>query len=393
MNQIPGNPNYVPLEITSSTLPSNTTLDREWVVWKLTNREWIMRWEEDSSSWTPHYCMGDCTVYVSTSGTDGEGYGDGAGASAYATLQYAWENTPLYGDGVITFVVAAGTYTITSSYTFDFKHNYMGIVIRGEYTEDLTGTPSAHVTGHAGTITHTGGGLVASAHQNKIIGINLASGEYLQTIRSNTTTVFTVSNVPSMSNGVTTYSIYSPGTIFDGNGTLYTLSFNGYVLIQSCHFDDVKITQPSRSSLALSGCTHTGTAPYSVMVFGNVYSRLYIWAGIFYIAGNSGNIGIYANKCDVYISSSIFDSTSGTKLGKGVTSQYNSSCYISNSLVDNWNVGFEAAIGSTMYSTTNSVTNNATGQNVNANATYYSTTITYSGNTADTASSTSGVLV
>lgn len=416
----------------SSNLPTYTSLPTTRVspliIWQRTNGRWIMRWDSGGAVWTPFYGIGDTTVYVSTTGTDSQTNGDGTGSDAFLTLNYAWNNTPHIGDGKITYIVATGTY-VTTTTTHFCKKQWIETTIEGEYTVSLTGTVSANTTGHAGTITHTGGGLTTNAHQDMLmvfddITVGVTYPSFTTAIRSNTTTVFTVEYNPGgLVNASTTYSVVSAGTTFNSSGSTTSVIwyFSSAVKIIKCKFQmhSIRYHQgynftpsyvgPSLEYYGYGTVTTNNLYLYIVGCFFEVTYTNYTFiidAGMLVMFGcnyissyTTGGpdatffmlirFGSYA-----YVYASRIRQTAGTKVNLGLYAYTGRSrAGIFYSSLNNFSTGLNTAHGGNFAIDQATVTNCTNGVNAQNNGTGNTGTVTYSGNTTNEASATSGVII
>lgn len=403
-----------------STLPASNDGIGDYIIWHRTSNKWCMKWDYTDSVWVPIYSDGDSTVYVDATGTNAQGYGDGTGVDAFADWRYAWYNTPPEGTGILYIVIASGTFDHTGTYYWT-SYKTIRTQIQGTYTVDLSGTVSAHTTGHAGTITHTGGGLTTNAHSRKIIRftsvVNTSVSNYVTPIRSNTTTAFTLELSPTCTNGVTTYNICSPGTILDSStGTAVAFFHSPYVEFYyikiknfrlqttsvDAGYDDIATTPsswdpttPARINnvyLGVSGCfAENSNAIYAIYI-GQGYVSIY--HNVFHAANYSSVRFIAAEHFAqaVSVNNNHITQTSGTKIGIAMNI-VNSMFQTANNYINNFNIGINVSGAGLCLSNPNTITNCTTGIQIAENSLGYNISNIYSGNTANTATATSGVIV
>jgi hypothetical protein len=205
----------------------------------------------DGSNWIPQETRGSSILYVDlTNGTDTINNGGASGASAFATLTYAWNSGigTHYG-GDVQIYISNDTYTSALTSQGKKPNGDYNIIFTGTLSnlDTLTaGAGSVQGTGATrGTVVRSAGTWTASARANKLLrftgGVN--SGETLL-IQDNTTTTATVFSTWGTGAPVAT----DPFVVED-----WGTSITGFVTIGAFQsnviFEDIKFNNSGTSSI------------------------------------------------------------------------------------------------------------------------------------------------
>lgn len=179
-----------------ATLPASP-VKGQWFLHTPTGRNNLCQY--DGTQWQFLEAFGATTIYVdSVNGTDSQNNGGASGASAFRTLQFAWNQLPALLSGNVTINL--------SNSTFTEQVTLRGKSLTGSYTITIAGTRAAaldSLTNGAGAVQGTGatqgtvvrnaGTWTANQRQNKMVrftsGVN--SGTTFL-IDSNTSTTLTI---------------------------------------------------------------------------------------------------------------------------------------------------------------------------------------------------------
>lgn len=324
-----------------ATLPTIGLTEGQWFLHAMTNRRILYQYS--NSTWQPHflYNIGGTILYVSKDGSAADNLtkGDGSGADAFATIQYAVDAIPgVVGDDV-TISIAAGTYqeevTIRGK---NFTGNYT-IALNGAMSSEETGTATAGAQLSSGAAAHVKATLTdgakawnASDYVGMLLVITGGTGDGQERfIYDNTGTVLSIiGSWDTVPNGTSTYTIKSFDTVIDGENTrtscvtvrnqlgveLYQLkTLNGYTR-------DIWLTEFSFAYIHSCFCedetTGKGDSKRTILVDAKAMAKIAV-CYIQYDAGIAGSICIRVDNSTVGGAQQLTDSWL-SEGGDGLTS-------------------------------------------------------------------------
>jgi len=222
-----------------STVSSGTTMPATAVIGQqfyqnTTGRDVLYSY--NGTAWQPLQGFGTLTYYVDgTDGTDDQNHGTGVDASAYKTVQYAWDQIPPIITGLVSVYLSGDTYSESVSlqgkpsyslpaYT-DAPITFYGTL--NDITEAGDGTATGGGNGSGAAHTYVTGTFTANQYNAKLI--RFASGpnngyERIIGYTSNTTLWLDGDALPAPPANNDTYVIYDWATILSGETTVGPMS-------------------------------------------------------------------------------------------------------------------------------------------------------------------------
>lgn len=210
-----------------STLPTSPTpVAGQLFLHNPTGRTILM--EYDGTTWQPLAGLGTIAVYVDTaSGADTQNQGTAAGASAYATIQYAVNQLPGLIGGNVTVNISNATYremvtvqgkNLTGNYTITFLGTKASDTV-GSTTATSGANPVGNGSAGFGTITKTGATWTASAFKGLYIEITSGTGStQVFNIHDNTATVITITGRwATVPDSTSVFHVFDNGTRVTGS--------------------------------------------------------------------------------------------------------------------------------------------------------------------------------
>ena len=278
--------NTLHYDITVVTAIPSDPHDGQIIVLDLAGRKNMMIYEADADKWIVMDALENIIYYVDGgSGTDSQEKGFGAGADAFATWQYAWDQLAAIGNQ-FTAVINISADSYAENVVAGAKHGYGSITMKGTLTEELSATLDSAVQGSGatqGSITDTG---EFGAYDEKIIYSTSADeSRVIDSVTANTATIIgTWTTLPTGN-----YKVYDWGTTIgtgSGRGILVQNGQKGVFIedvsfvssglhgaenisysqltLTRCNFVDCACATTLYSETFVKTCCLTGASSYGV---------------------------------------------------------------------------------------------------------------------------------
>lgn len=230
-----------------STFPANPYLGQRFLH-VLAGRNYDYEYN-GAGIWVPKSSIGPLTLYADpVNGVDDQNHGFGAGANAYRTLQYTWNQIPPVIAGAIAanpVVVNLGPGTFSEDLWLTGKgkqngaYNYSVQFFGTQNTVVAAGVATGGTIGNAAGHPTVTGAFAANAYNGKIIEFTSGANNGIKRVIG-LTTVTTLwlegDPLPAAPVNNDTYRIYDWATIINGSACHNTVTDTGTILFRDIEF-------------------------------------------------------------------------------------------------------------------------------------------------------------